>query len=353
MSEQAQFDNYFWIYKIGLLIVLLLILELILPLVIKIIKRKFQLKQYDWKIKLKEIFYSPIKILIWILIAANILGTLSVYFKQPTVVCAINKIRDIAVILDMIWLLIKWKKEIQNQIIFRSPKPVDNTSVEFMGKILSIFIAFIGLLIILQRLGINVLPLVAFGGVGAAALALAAKDVLANFFGGLMLYFTRPFVKNDLVEIPTLNISGNVEEIGWYSTCIRELEKVPVYVPNSIFSNAIIKNSSRRTHRRLEEIIKIRYLDFSKITTIISEIKKILHENKKIDNTLLPMVYFTAYNEYSLDIMVKVYTLTTELEDFLQLREEILMQIKTILEKNDADFPYPVTSIDFLNQPKK
>lgn len=353
MIEKEFFEKYFWIYKIVALVILLIIFEIILPFAIKIIKSKFLVKKIDWKVKLREIFYTPIKILIWLILVASILSTLAEHFELPNLLSNINRIRNIAIILDITWLFIRWKKEIQNQIILKSGKPIDRTSIEFIGKILSIFIVFIGFLIILQKLGINILPLVAFGGVGAAALALAAKDVLANFFGGLMLYITRPFVKNDLVEIPSHNIMGYIEEIGWYNTCIRELEKIPVYVPNNIFSNAIIKNSSRRTHRRLEETIKIRYLDFSKLTSIIEDIKKILLANSKIDNSFAPFVYFTAYSDYSLDIMLKAYTFSIELEDFLKLKEEILLEIKTILDKEGADFPYPVTSIDFLNQPMK
>lgn len=353
MFEETLFEKYFWIYKIAFAVILLVIFEIILPFAIKIIKRKSKVEKHLWRFKFREIFYIPIKILIWIIALDYILTILLEHYQLSNLLTNINKTRNIAIIIDIVWLLMRWKKEIQNQIISKSAKYLDRTSTEFLGKILSIFIVFIALLIILQKLGVNVLPLVAFGGVGAAALALASKDVLANLFGGLMLYLTRPFVKNDLVEIPSHNIIGYVEEIGWYSTSIRDLEKVPVYVPNNVFSNAIIKNDARRTHRRLEETIKVRYIDFSKLTKIISEIKKNLLENPKVDGSFDPYVYFTSYSDYSLDIMLKVYLNTIEFQEFLKVKEEILFQIKTILEKENADIPYPVTTIDFLNQIKR
>lgn len=353
MIKMSFSDKYLWIYRILIGVFLLICFELILPFILKIIKRKIHPPKYDWKAKLREIFYRPIQILIWIVAIWFIVISLAEHFKFTNILEPINKTKNIAIIIDIAWIFIRWKKEIQKEIIVRSEGKIDKTSIEFLGKILSVFIIFIALLLILQKLGINVMPLIAFGGVGAAAFAFAAKDVLANFFGGLMLYITRPFVNNDLVEIPSLNILGNIEHIGWYSTCVRELEKVPVYIPNSIFSNAIIKNSSRRTHRRIEETIKIRYVDFSKITYITDEIKKNLSNNKDIDNSFSPLVYFTTYSDYSLDIMLKVYTKTTEFQDFLRVKEEVLLNIKTILDNAKADFPYPVTSIDFLNQPNK
>jgi len=116
---------------------------------------------------------------------------------------------------------------------------IDKPSIDFLGKILTIIIVFISFLMILQIVGGDIMPLVAFGGIGAAAIGFAAKDVIANFFGGLMLFITRPFVNGDLIEMPSNNIIGHIETIGWYNTCIRELSKMAVYVPNSSFSTAL------------------------------------------------------------------------------------------------------------------
>lgn len=333
-------------------VILFICFEIILPLAVKLIKIKFLKKHADWKKRINKIFFIPVQILIIVWAVSYILITIAQRYGLTNLTLIMEKTRDI-IIIDIAWLLIRWKKEIQNRIILKSENKADKTSVEFIGKTLIIFFIFIAVLLILLRIGVNIVLLLAFGGLGAAALAFAAKDALANFFGGLMICAARPFVKNDVVEIPTQNILGHIEDIGWYSTRARDFDKAAVYVPNSIFSNAIIKNNTRSPHRRIEETVKIRYLDFSKITKIIKDIKKSFYENRQIDSSFPVLVYFTAYSEYSSDIIIKVYTRVTELSGFLKLKEEILFEIKAILEREKADIPFPVTSIDFLNQVSK
>jgi len=73
-------------------------------------------------------------------------------------------------------------------------------------------------LVILQNLGFSISGVLAFGGVGGIAVGFAAKDLLANFFGGLTVYMDRPFVVGDWVRSPDKNIEGTVEHIGWRLT---------------------------------------------------------------------------------------------------------------------------------------
>jgi len=155
------------------------------------------------------------------------------------------KIRNIAIILDITWLVLRWKNQILNQVIRKEHKYIDKASVEFIGKIMSLAIWFVAILIILQRLGVNVMPLVAFGGIGAAAIGFAAKDVIANFFGGLVIHITKTFRGGETIEIVSKNIKGEVQRIGWYNTCIVEESNSAIYVPNSLFLTTAIRNISR------------------------------------------------------------------------------------------------------------
>ena len=81
----------------------------------------------------------------------------------------------------------------------------------------------------------HIAPLLAFGSIGAASLGFAGKDVIANFCSGLMLHITRPFVIGDEIMLPEKNLEGNIEEIGWFKTSIRDKEKRAVYLPNNFF----------------------------------------------------------------------------------------------------------------------
>ena len=114
---------------------------------------------------------------------------------------------------------------------------------------------------ILQSLGVSVSGLLAFGGIGGIAVGFAARDLLANFLGGLSIYLDRPFTVGDWIRSPDREIEGTVEEIGWRMTRIRTFDQRPLYVPNSIFASVALENPSRMNNRRIYETLGIRYED--------------------------------------------------------------------------------------------
>ena len=196
-------------------------------------------------------------------------------------------------------------------------------------------------MVVLRIFGLDIVPLVAFGGIGAAAVGFAGKDVIANFFGGFMLHITRPFTVGDCIVIPDRQLEGTVEEIGWYLTSVRDKEKRPVYLPNALFSTLLVINSSRMSHRRIEEKIGIRYEDSSKIPLIVAEIRTALRVNPAIDTALPIIVFFNAFNTSSLDIYIDVYAFATQLEEYLAVKEKVLLKIQEIVAVHGAEMPFP------------
>ncbi|MFA6118321.1 MAG: mechanosensitive ion channel domain-containing protein [Parachlamydiales bacterium] len=351
MLGQFFTEKYYWISKIIIGLVLLFVLPVILSYVLKLIKHKADIKRLDWKKNVYAVFNYPIKNLIWIFVISYILSVMTKKFNLQQTLIYVNLIRNVAIVICITWLFIKWTKEFQKQIIIKWNKQVDRTTVEFIGKIFTFIIIFISFLLILQFLGLNIMPLIAFGGVGAAAFAFAAKDVIANLFSGIMLHLTRPFVKGEIIEIPSQNINGIIQSINWYNTCIQDSDKILIYVPNSIFTSIAIKNSSRRTHRKFEETLKIKYSDYKKINLISEDIKKSFSENKFIDQTYDISVFLTNFSEYYLNVNIKAYTYLLDDKDFFQFKQNALMEIKSIFEKHDAEMAFPTTSHYFLNKP--
>ena len=100
-----------------------------------------------------------------------------------------------------------------------------------LAKLGYIVVGITGLLTLLQTLGLSISGLMAFGGMGGIAVGFAAKDILANFFGGLFIYTDRPFSVGDWIRSPDRDIEGTVEKIGWRVTRIRTFDKRPLYIP--------------------------------------------------------------------------------------------------------------------------
>ena len=114
---------------------------------------------------------------------------------------------------------------------------------EIVVRILKILVVVITALIIMQEIGLSISGLLAFGGVGGLIVGLAAKDLLSNFFGGMMIFFDRPFRVGEFIKSPDRNIEGIVEKIGWRLTVVRTFSKNVLYIPNTAFSSIIVELS--------------------------------------------------------------------------------------------------------------
>lgn len=342
MEVWSSFFNFIkeniWVVHIFLGVLILLGLHFFLKYFAKIMGKKF-----SWKKEVVDSFLKPGFIIIWLIGIFYVINVFAHFFGSAAVLKYSKIIRDTLIVIIACIFLIKWKTALQSSFFKKISKKIDFATLDFLSKIISFIIVFIALLIILQILGVNIMPLIAFGGVGAAAIGFAAKDVISNFFGGFMIHITRPFSKGDYVEIPKENILGTIEKIGWYLTCIKDLECCPIYLPNSIFSTAQIKNKTRRTSKKIEETISIRYDDFSKISLIISDIEKLLKEEENVEED--PLVVFTSFSAYSLDLMVRVYIKVVSYNDFMLLRQKLFLEIGKIIESHGAEIPFPTNLI--------
>lgn len=206
----------------------------------------------------------------------------------------------------------------------------DAFTLEIGGKIFAVLLFFISFMLILQILGIDIIPLLTFSGIGAAVLGFASKDVVANFFGGLMIYITRPFTVNDVIELPEKKMMGTVEEVGWYLTTIRDLQKKSLYIPNSLFSTELLFNHSRMSHRRIEEQIRFRITDPDEANRLIEKARQMIETHPEIDPREQVDVFLLSISPYGIVIDVKAYTKTTKYLKFMEIKQELLLQINQL-----------------------
>ena len=197
----------------------------------------------------------------------------------------------------------------------------------------------------LQSLGFSVSGVLAFGGIGGIAVGFAAKDLLANFFGAMMIYFDRPFAVGDWIRSSDRNIEGTVEEIGWRLTRIRTFDKRPLYVPNSIFTQITVENPSRMTHRRIFETIGIRYDDVAKMDAITADVKAMLRAHPEIDEDQTLIVNFNQFGPSSLDFFVYTFTKTTQWIHYHEVKQDVLLKIAEIIDGHGAEIAFPTQTL--------
>ncbi len=225
---------------------------------------------------------------------------------------------------------------------------LDPTTLHALAKLLRLSVVISAILIAMPTLGIEITALLAFGGVGGIAVGFAAKDLLANFFGGLMIYLDRPFAIGDWIRSPDREIEGTVETIGWRLTVVRTFDKRPLYVPNSVFNTLSLENPSRMTNRRIKETIGIRYQDAAKMEAIVKDVKAMLLAHEEIDTEQTLIVNFLSYASSSLDFFIYTFTKTTNWIQFHEIKQDVLLKIVAIVHSHGADFAFPTTTLDGL-----
>lgn len=259
----------------------------------------------------------------------------------------VPKILQCGIIIFMTWVAINFINGIQTHSIHQQKQNrLDKTTIYALTKLGRIVVIILAILFILPIFGIGISGLVAFGSVGGAAFAFASKDLLANFFGGIIVYFDKPFAIGDWIRSPDRNIEGIVEYIGWRSCRIRTFDLRPLYVPNSLFTTISIENVSRMTHRRINTTVGVRYDDASKIKAIADSIRLMLQTHEAIDNTQTIMVNLVNFGSSSLDIQVYAYTKTTKSVEFQNIQQEIYLQIIDVISQHGAQCAFPTTTLD-------
>jgi MscS family membrane protein len=185
----------------------------------------------------------------------------------------------------------------------------------------------------------------AFGGISGVAVGFAAKDLLANFFGGLIIYLDRPFAVGDWVRSPDREIEGTIEKIGWRVTRIRTFDKRPLYIPNSVFTTIAVENPTRMLNRRIKESFGLRYDDASKMETITRKVKEMLQNHPEIDSTKTLIVNFNAFAPSSMDFFIYTFTKTTDWIRFHEIKEDVLLKVLKVVEDEGAEMAFPTSTI--------
>ena len=197
----------------------------------------------------------------------------------------------------------------------------------------------------MQTLGLSISGVLTFGGIGGIAVGFAAKDLLANFFGGLVIYLDRPFKVGDWIRSPDRDIEGTVIRIGWRLTEIRTFSQRPLYIPNSMFSTISLENPSRMLNRRIFETIGVRYSDLSKMQAIVADVHALLSKHEDIDQAKTLIVNFDAFNASSVDFFIYTFTKTVNWVEYHGVKQKILLEIADIIAGYGAEIAFPTSTI--------
>ena len=335
-----------WIFQVFLVVFVTMLVNFFSNRVFRRLEMQLAKTRNVWDDILLHAARRPVALLIWVLGLSLSLELMKLQ-SDSLLLTAVSPVRKVLVIVMIAWFLIRFIRQAEGALVSEDKvkKPMDQTTVGAIGKLLRLSIIITSTLVVLQSLGYSISGVLAFGGIGGIAVGFAAKDLLANFFGGLMIYLDRPFKVGDWIRSPDQEIEGTVEAIGWRQSCIRTFDKRPLYVPNATFANISVENPSRMTNRRIYETIGLRYEDSSRISAVVDAVREMLQNHPDIDAKQTLIVNLNSFGPSSLDFFIYTFTKTTNWVEFHGIKQDVMGRIITIVHEHEADFAFPTQTI--------
>lgn len=343
-------SNQTWILQVFITVFVTALIHLVIRLLLKKIAGRVKFTLTHWDDAFIESLEKPLLYLVWVLglsFAADIVQTVA----NNDLFEYTGLVRRIAIILLLMSFLLRFIRNAEANILAArktAEVQTDEITIRVIARLLRLSVLITAALVILQTLGISVSGVVAFGGIGGIAVGFAAKDLLANFFGGLMIYLDRPFTVGDWIRSPDREIEGTVEDIGWRLTRIRTFDKRPLYIPNSTFTTIAVENPTRMHNRRIKETFGLRYCDSAHIPGIITAVRQMLLEHPEIDTSVTLIVNFDTLAPSSLNFFIYTFTKTTDWVHFHAVKQDVLLKIIDIVHAHEADLAFPTRTLDGL-----
>jgi MscS family membrane protein len=225
----------------------------------------------------------------------------------------------------------------------KTDSKLDDQLIPLVRKSLKVVAAITVFVMAVQNLGYSVTSLIASLGVGGLALALAAKDTVANVFGSVVVFTDQPFQIGDWVQFS--DVEGTVEEVGFRTTRVRRFDKSLVTVPNAKFSSTPIVNHSKRPIRRISMNVGITYeAKASDIKGLLKELRELIASHPEIDDEF-HFVHFTGFGASSLDLSIYCFTKTTNWVEYLTAKEDLMLKIMEKVEGAGLEMAFPTRTV--------
>lgn len=256
----------------------------------------------------------------------------------------------------------------------QSDKKIKNEMINVAIKIINFLIIILGLLLILHFAGANLTAVLSGLGIGGFAVAIAARESLSNFLGTISILLSDIFSQGDWIVVD--GKQGTVVEIGLRVTTLRTFDNALIAIPNATLANHDVKNWSRRSiGRRIKMNLGIKYDSKAKdIQNAVMQIREMLQnhpdlatektdyqhtmyksarlvsdeDDQGVKRTLL--VYLDEFSDSSINILIYCFTKTTNWNEWLKAKEDVMYKIMDILEENSLEFAFPSLSLYHENE---
>jgi len=217
--------------------------------------------------------------------------------------------------------------------------------IGWIVKALKILIFILGAAAVLELWGIKIGPIIAGLGLVGVAVALGAQDLFKNLISGILVLVEKRFKVGDWIIVENI-IEGIVERIGFRSTVVRKFDKSLAIIPNFQFAENAVINVSATTNWIISWVITLQYnTTVEQLKKVRDEIEKYITTHKDYKISLGHAVRVDKFSDSSIDMYIRCFTVSDDWDEWLKVKERLAIEIKQIVEKNNASFAFPSQSI--------
>ena len=217
--------------------------------------------------------------------------------------------------------------------------------IGWIVKALKILIFILGAAAVLELWGIKIGPIIAGLGLFGVAVALGAQDLFKNLISGILVLVEKRFKVGDWIIVEEI-IEGIVERIGFRSTVVRKFDKSLAIIPNFQFAENAVINVSATTNWIISWVITLQYnTTVEQLKKVRDEIERYITSHEDYQTKLGHAVRVDKFSDSSIDMYIRCFTVTDDWDEWLKVKERLALQIKQIVEKNNASFAFPSQSI--------
>jgi len=220
---------------------------------------------------------------------------------------------------------------------------LDEVLHKFIVNCAKVFLAIFLVMVILSVLGISMAPFVTVLGTCGAAVALALKDSLSNFAGGILIIINKPFSRGDFIEVG--GVSGKVHEIDLMSSKLVTLDNKIITIPNGMLSTDTVINYSEQTTRRLDCVFGIGY--DSDIRQAKEVIEKVISDSDFFMADPAPVIGVKELADSAIIIEVLAWCPNAQ---YAAAKYYLNEQVKLALDGAGVEIPYPNMTVHISNQ---
>ncbi|KAF8115803.1 hypothetical protein N665_0025s0251 [Sinapis alba] len=264
----------------------------------------------------------------------------------------LNFVRSLSTVLAFAYCISSLIQQTQKLFSETSdPNDTRNMGFQFAGKAVysAVWVAAVSLF--MELLGFSTQKWLTAGGLGTVLITLAGREILTNFLSSVMIHATRPFVLNEWIQtkIEGYEVSGTVEHVGWWSpTIIRGEDREAIHIPNHKFTVNVVRNLTQKTHWRIKTHLAISHLDVNKINNIVADMRKVLAKNPQVEQQRLHRRIFLENvnpENQALVILISCFVKTSHFEEYLCVKEAILLDLLRVISHHRARLATPIRTI--------